>query len=890
MEDEKKRILVKWAACAAKMASLPIKNPFLQSAVQEGIDQIKDKELELIHAMPQVEPFMKTCVPAVQQAVWDVLAEGNLPDETEILASPTPQKLAETTIRQSKAARQLLEAEEQQVQKVLVEYFSALKSWAAQNSELLVRCLDDIKAQLDEQKQQISALSTKLEQSRANTQQETGARRKPMTELMEDDQESYCEKYEEVLFLHRNRPKSEQMTLKDVYVLPGAVVEKAFKWNRLLSGEPAREPDDDKIYDSAAEAIRDFLEYTPPEVECGPVDILFLEGQAAMGKSSLTAWLCWQYKYANADKDAAFAPLKDVLQKRRLIVVRLRELPETGQTILNVEKPLLQLCDYLLHGRKSMQELQRNWKKIAAKLFRDTFLILEGFDELCMMEGVVGEGKQRYFYSLRQELLQLDCNCKVMVTTRPEYLDVEPLDFLAAHLFLQPFGDAQRKAFVEKYEQISRIEPGTKASLLQHQVAALEGIIDSPLTLYMAAARNVQLDGQSNLWKIYHDIFADEVYQRSYEWGASHAIQPYRQQLYRLTAEIANAISREQHLSITVEKLLDVKQVGDLLDTICTAYGKEKQQILKDCYALASYFHIRPKKDAQGKTWSAVEFYHNNIKDYFYCEYLWMKLQEIYAGLPAETVEQEWWFLHNFQNLFQYAIDLKEGAERGDARAFVFLEGKVRFFKESGLQENFIQQELQQHYFRHFFGKMLQTGFVYSYEYTGKENLLDMMACIYVSVFSVYHAIYLPHLAEGERIELAEETELESILKSSILNTLLIITDIRDLSYVCFDGLLNLNGKSFRQHDLRHSSFRGCLLDGCDFSNCDLRGADFSGTALPNTDLSDAVIDETTVFSHSTVFGRTRICAVQERYFLPYTDENKFYAQRGTTVYIGRKH
>lgn len=889
MEDEKKRTLVKWAACAAKMASLPIKNPFLQSAVQEGIDQIKDKGLELIHAMPQVEPFMETCDPAVQQAVWDVLAEGNLPDEAEILSSPTPQKLAETAVRQSKAVRQLLETEEQQVQKVLVEYFSALKSWAAQNSELLVRCLDDIKAQLDEQKRQISALSTKLEQSQANTQQDTGAQRKPMTELMEDDKESYCKKYEEVLFLHRNRPKSEQMTLKDVYVLPGAVVEKAFKWNRFLSGEPAREPDHDKIYDSAAEAIRDFLEYTPPEDGSGPVDILFLEGQAAMGKSSLTAWLCWQDKHANADKDAAIAPLKEVLQKRRLIVVRLRELPETGQTILNVEKPLLQLCDYLLHGRKSMQELQRNWKKIAAKLFRDTFLILEGFDELCMMEGVVGEGKQRYFYSLRQELLQLDCNCKVMVTTRPEYLDVEPLDFLAAHLFLQPFGDAQRKAFVEKYEQISRIESGTKASLLQHQVAALEGIIDSPLTLYMAAARNVQLDGQSNLWKIYHDIFADEVYQRSYEWGASHAIQPYRQQLYRLTAEIANAISREQHLSITVEKLLDVKQVGDLLDTICNAYGKEKQQILKDCYALASYFHISPKKDAQGKTWSAVEFYHNNIKDYFYCEYLWMKLQEIYAGLPAGTVEQERWFLQNFQSLFQYAIDLKEGAELGDVRAITFLEGKVRFFKESGLQENFIQQELQQHYFRHFFGKMLQTGFVYSYEYTGKENLLNMISCISASVLSVYHAIYLPYLAEGERMELAEEEQIPHIIGNSIFRMLLLIADVQNMSSICFDGLTFLPEASLAAHDLHNCSFRECMLLGCDLTGSDLRGTDFSGADLTRVNLRDAIMDEKTVFDETTQFNETQIGRDQEQYFSRCLEEHQFIEQDALTSVIDKK-
>jgi hypothetical protein len=414
-------------------------------------------------------------------------------------------------------------------------------------------------------------------------------------------------------------------------------------------------------------------------------------------------------------------------------------------------------------------------------------------------------------------------------------------------------------------------------------MSILDGIVDSPLTLYMIVAHNVQISNNSNLWYIYHEIFAKEVYKRDYEKGGPHAINTYRKLLYRLTAEIANAVSREQHLSITVNKLLDIKQIRNLLAQL----GGEKniQDILEDCFGLASYFRISQNEYDDGTTVSAVEFYHNNIKDYFYCEYIWFHLEDIYSNIPSSSQEREQWFIGSFQELFQYSVCLRDSSYGVRARPIDFLESKVLYLKENNIRTSFIDQELKQHYFEHFFGKMLQTGFLCHYTYTGKDNILHMMEYIYSSVLSVYHTLYLPYLKNNEQIALAEESHVIDIGTSFIYRILFTVSHVHDLSHLKFDGIM-LSGIEFGKHNFQNSSFRGCLLIGCNFDGCDLRGADFSSASLQNADFRNAIIDNSTVFSKMTEFGHTKIGRNQLLYFSPWVGENLLCEDIESVTYI----
>lgn len=692
-----------------------------------------------------------------------------------------------------------------------------------------------------------------------------------------DDTQYYYNKFNEPLFLHRKLPEKDRIALKHVYTLPGANIEKQYRWNKMIRKNAEKEADMDKSYANIVEAIREFIEYSPQMPGEEVVDILFLEGKAAMGKSSLISWLCWNYVNA---KDEA----KEFLGKRCLLTIKMRDIPHSDNGLLNIQSPFLQLCAYLLRiNEKDLASIYQ-WEETSKKLFTNALLVLEGFDELCMLEGIVGVGKNLYFQNLYQELNRMDCDCKIIVTTRPEYLNVEGLDFPKAHVAICPFTETKRKEWIEKYESFYPVPSSMKKALIYGCTPILDGIVDSPLTLYMIVARNVHISNNSNLWYIYHEIFAEEVYKRDYENGVPHAINTYRKLLYRLTAEIANAVSREQHLSIAVDKLLDIKQIRKLLDQL-GGEGKNIRDILEDCFGLASYFRISEKEYNNGKIISAVEFYHNNIKDYFYCEFLWLHLENIYSNIPSNLQEQEEWFIGCFQELFQYSVCLKDSSEGVRARAIDFLESKILYLKENNIPVDFVHQELKQHYFEHFFGKMLQTGFLRHYEYTGKDNILHMMACIYSSVLSIYHTIYLPYLAHNERLALAEEPHVVDIGTSLIYRILFITSNLHDLSYIKFDGIM-LSGIKFGKHNFQNSSFRGCLLIGCNFDECDLRGADFSSASLKNADFRNAIIDDSTVFSTTTEFGRTKIKRDQLPYFTPYVGEDLFYADIESVTYI----
>jgi len=691
-----------------------------------------------------------------------------------------------------------------------------------------------------------------------------------------DDTQYYCDKFEEPLFLHKRLPEKERIALKHVYVLPRANIKKQYQWSKIIRKGTQRKVDKEKSYTSIAEALRVFIKYCPRIPGEEVVDVLFIEGKAAMGKSSLIAWLCWNY--INETDDA-----RKLLGERRLITIKLRDIPRSDHGLLNVQSPFLQLCAYLFKTNEQDLASIQQWQETCKKFFSNVLLVLDGFDELCLLEELVGIGKNLYFQNLYQEFSRLDCNCKVIVTTRPEYLNVEGLDFPKAHLDICPFTESERKKWLDKYECFYQLPSTIRWALIKSNTPILDGIVESPLTLYMIVTRKVNFLDNSNLWYIYHEIFAEEVYKRNYEKGVPHAINTYRDLLYRLTAEIANAISREQHLSITFDKLLDIKQVRNLLIQLG---GKcDIQGVLEDCFGLASYFRISQNEHDSGRIISAVEFYHNNIKDYFYCEYLWFHLEDIYSSIPSNLQEQEKWFIGSFQELFQYSVCLKDSSEGLRAKPIDFLESKILYFKENNIQVDFIHQELKQHYFGHFFGKMLQTGVLYSYKYTGKDNILHMMACIYSSVLSIYHTLYLPYLTNNEQITLAEETHIIDIGTSFIYQILFTISNLRDLSHLKFDGIM-LSGIHFKKQNFQNSSFRGCLLDDCIFDECDLRSADLSSASLLNADFRNTIIDDTTVFSETTKFGHTKIRRDQLRYFAPWVGENLIYRDFEDSTYI----
>lgn len=676
------------------------------------------------------------------------------------------------------------------------------------------------------------------------------------------DVAEYKMKYEEVLFLHRNMPKEKQISLKDIFVMP-LVTLCNNNWPNIF-------PYSEK---KAIRVIHDFLCYNSENDNS--VDFMFVEGQAAMGKSSLVSWLAWQY-CCQPEKARIY------FNGKRLIVVRLRDLLQRHD-FLDVQSPLTDLTAYLYESEISLKKK----KEIEKKIYKDTVLVLDGFDELCMVESIYGEGKNTYFYNMYREFLKLNCACKIIVTTRPNYLSVDGLDFPKVHIEIKGFSINKRNVWMTKYQEKEYISPEVKLELLKNHDIMLECLLESPMMLYMIIAKKIEVGSSLNMWDLYHKIFAEEIYERNYDEEGSHSLWVYKKYLYELTAEIANAVCIEKRFFITVEKLLERTEIKNLVKKITglnEMSGCEKiQDILEDCFGVASYFKISKKQDENGLNKNAVEFYHNNIRDYFYCEYIWINLQRIYKeviDIKSGIVEK---FISEYQSMFQYSDFLDADVINGDISIPIqFFRDKVYYYKEKNIEENFLKQELDKRYFKYFFGQMLQTGFLYNYEYSANENILNLIANIYSAVLYIYRAIYLPYLKNNEKIELSEKENIENINRCNILKILFLVAPIRQQTYLKFDGMTFENVEC-QKYDFSYSSFEGCtmaraIFRGCNLNcanlshanlsyanleytnltNADLRGTDLGRANLRNADLRNVKMDRDTIFDE-TIFEGTKI-------------------------------
>lgn len=664
-----------------------------------------------------------------------------------------------------------------------------------------------------------------------------------------DDTNNYRDKFEEALFLHKNLKPQNVISLKDIFTMPSCTLRK--NQDGFILNED---------FDKCSLAVKKFIGYQEQEPGFDSGNILFIEGQAAMGKSSFISWLAWQH-YFQTDIS------KEIFGNKNLRVIKLRDiLLENSQ--LDLQTPFSNIFTYIL-GKDNYQYLNSRHTDIWNMLLKDTVLVLDGFDELCMVESIWGSGKETYFLNMNRQLKKADCGCKIIVTTRPNYLKVERLNFQKWYLQINPFLLKKRKEWTKRYEAKEKLSLELKTALLSNQDKTMECLLETPLVLYMIAAKKIPIYETRNIWELYNRIFSQEIYNRNYDKEGAHSIQKYQHNLYALTAEIAYAVSNEQHFFINVEKLLEIERVKDLAQKLDILEEDENinyeklHTVLADCIGIASYFKVSPKRDQSGKYKNAIEFYHNNIKDYFCCEYIWMNLQRIYNDIPSNIFQMESWFISKYQNMFQFSVFMKDD-NKEPSMVLQFFKNKLLYYKEKSIRENFISQELGNCYFKHFFGKMLQTGMICEYTYSGTKNILNMMVNIYACVFSIYHSLYVTYLKENELVAFTEEEYVSDISSSFIFRMLFLMGNVHNQSHIKFDGIM-LSGIEFEKHDFSFSSFKDCLLLDCNFKNCDLRGADFSYAHLQGADLRTAIIDNSTCFRNAE-FKQTLISQSQLSY------------------------
>lgn len=159
--------------------------------------------------------------------------------------------------------------------------------------------------------------------------------------------------------------------------------------------------------------------------------ILFVEGDAAVGKTSWVSWLC--YHYRELDEIG-----KSIFLDKRIVCIRLRELEFLGKSI-SPEKSIL---DYLKID--SLEDFNRK--------YGECIMILDGADEISMVRNWLNTTVEGFINKIRQ----IFNRNKLIITSRPKFINIERFNarnYNVKCIEMLHFDYKKRIEWIEKYEK-----------------------------------------------------------------------------------------------------------------------------------------------------------------------------------------------------------------------------------------------------------------------------------------------------------------------------------------------------------------------------------------------------------------------------------------------------
>lgn len=677
--------------------------------------------------------------------------------------------------------------------------------------------------------------------------------------------EEYANNFDSTLFLHKYDENS-SVTLHNVYVEP------AFTEVDSINATISRD---------IVSLLCDFLwQKRKNDRE----RILFIEGDAAIGKTSLVSWLCYHYLKVDAEEDNATG--RAIFLNRKIVCVRLRELVfgedvSPSDTILNY----LNISDI----------------KDFTRIYSNAIIILDGADELSMVTGIAASSIESFLLDVRKAF----SNHKIIVTTRPKFLNMEVFNkstFKVRRISIAHFSQEMRIEWLEKYKKCGEIIPkSTEEYIRTMQDEIAVGVADTPLALYLLVRCDMREDLQGNNWALFHEIFSNAIVDAEYNENFLNSTNEIGHRKSRTNYLIVERIaykmfqnSREERYYINNQEINEIIQSSDL-------NGLTADTVRQTCVLCAYWKNT--------STLGALEFYHNNIRDFFLCEYLY---EIIYAHFKKS--HDKWYdgFVNTLCNTFGWG----DVAGTTWEQAFSFLYLRLKFESEHCTDENSLYSLLQRKkcitqlinklirskalwsstcnespYIsaKFIFGNSLmllrlleefspnaQEGIISLWASEEEKTLWDRM-----SILKDWHGILRKsvQISENDIIGIVSKTNLAALkLQRVVLDDVNFhgsLFENADFEKAKLFGAVfadaNLKNVSFRDSDLSCADFSGATLSGVDFSGADLKNAIFIGAKIHNcnwtgckfecNDFSNAVINRIVVkkkapsliFSHAFV-------------------------------------
>lgn len=604
----------------------------------------------------------------------------------------------------------------------------------------------------------------------------------------------YINSFKTPLFLHKKNTDKDDKNLE-------VVLSNLFVFQKYNNGK-----------DDLQERLENFIQ--------SDSHVLIIEGDAGNGKSSLVGWM--NYHYALNDDDS-----KNMFGDKMLVTIRLRD--------LNKELIKENFCEALFEYTKTHDPDEFE------TIFENSVVVLDGYDELCMILG----GTE---YSLKDSMLEelLECfydSLKFIITSRPHYINKNSLRIEYDSIYLNHFDKAKRDEWITAYRDKCRqsIDPNVLDFIKNIDENDAKGVCDTPFSLYMLAAnREMSEQVLNNSWALYHKIFYSAISETPYNEIYSrikkkHSISKYKETIYQINEEIAYEMYKNNSKSESVFFLKDSKVkeiVRRVAEKNCT--DEDVKNLTEGSFALCCYW----KNDAKD---GAIEFYHNNIRDFFVCEKIFRELNKLYGSDTSDKEIQK--FIDKFCELFLY------GGLADKVTEFIGLR------TEFGIKNNkndFPKAEQAKKYLPQFFEVMLTNG--------GRMNcvnsnnpfqaIINTLRC----VAQVYRSVYRRYLNENEKIHWWNS--VDNVNRNGMLRYVFkpvfgvdgyIIGGFSDFSRVdlndCDLGNAILLNQDFSNANLSYSNLSNSILCNVHLKNADLRGADLRGADLREANFSEAHLE-----------------------------------------------
>lgn len=554
------------------------------------------------------------------------------------------------------------------------------------------------------------------------------------------------------------------------------------------------------------------------------IRILFIEGDAACGKSSFISYLCYHYRLA--DKIG-----RGIFLQGNLICIKLRDL-ELDEKDSKLEDCIRKYLGFSEHS---------NYNAYKAEL--DNYvIILDGADELSMLEG---NGKR----SLENILIfvrKIFKKNKIIVTTRPQYIDYEKLgaDFKFQIVRMQHFDKEMRKEWIIKYEKCGeQMLPETKNYILNLDEKKAVGVADTPLALYLIAACEMREELRENIWALYHEIFTNAIIETPYDENFSGFLKHPIREKKTLLLEIVGRIAFELFRKSEKEQYYISAEDLDLIINEFDLESPYSEWVCK-CCVLCAYWKSNDEK-------GALEFYHNNIRDYFFCEYIY---DRIYNILLLDDLEES---IQAFLNCMCEIMSYGEISESTWEETFLFLHEKIRYESKKFIHE-YEKMQLGKR-LASIFSRTLCEDIIWKYSY-GENNYQKIK-------YTVSNTLMLLRVWQnglginrrGWKNTFAENTiDLKNIAKSNILSdwewifrrTIYVPPYDRSISIGQHSIFKNI---SFEKRYMEEENFEASIFEKVSFEHSYLKDTDlkacrfedeisFAGAILIGVEFSDAVL------------------------------------------------